>query len=69
MHFGIIVVTNIEIGLLTPPMAANLYVAARTNNAELVDMLRYLPWFMVAALAVMAIITYVPQFSIWYRLF
>lgn len=69
MHFAIILVTNIELGLLTPPMAANLYVAARTNNADLVSLLRYLGWFLVAALLVMAVITYVPQLSLWYRYF
>jgi tripartite ATP-independent transporter DctM subunit len=69
VHFAIIVVVNIEIGLLTPPMAANLYVAARTNQAELVELLRYLGWFLVATLFVLAMITYVPQLSLWYRLF
>jgi TRAP-type C4-dicarboxylate transport system permease large subunit len=46
-----------------------LYVAARTNQAELVELLRYLGWFLVATLFVLAIITYVPQLSLWYRLF
>ena len=69
VHFAIILVTNIELGLLTPPMAANLYVAARTNNADLVSLLRYLGWFLVAALLVMAVITYVPQLSLWYLYF
>ncbi len=69
VHFAIILVTNIELGLLTPPMAANLYVAARTNGADLVSLLRYLGWFLVAALLVMAAITYVPQLSLWYRYF
>ncbi|CAN7543240.1 TRAP transporter large permease [Pseudorhodoferax sp. LjRoot39] len=69
VHFAIILVTNIEIGLLTPPMAANLYVAARTNNADLVSLLRHLGWFLAAVLVVMAAITYVPQLSLWYRYF
>ena len=67
VHFAIVLVTNIEIGLLTPPMAANLYVAARTNNADLVSLLRYLGWFLAAVVVVMAAITYVPQLSLWYR--
>ncbi len=67
VHFAIILVTNIELGLLTPPMAANLYVAARTNGADLVSLLRYLGWFLVAALLVVVAITYVPQLSLWYR--
>lgn len=69
VHFAIILVTNIELGLLTPPMAANLYVAARTIGCNVVNLLRYLGPFLLAALAVQALITYVPQLSLWYRFF
>lgn len=67
IHFAIILVTNIELGLLTPPLAANLYVAARTNKVAVLELLRYLGWFLVTCLLVMALITYVPQLSLWYR--
>lgn len=67
VHFGIILVTNIEIGLLTPPMAVNLFVAARTNNVPLSSLLRYLAWFLVVVLVVMAAITYIPALPLWYR--
>jgi len=67
VHFAIILVTNIELGLLTPPMAANLYVAARTVGCNVVSLLRYLAPFLCAAVAVQALITYVPQLSLWYR--
>ncbi len=67
VHFGIILVTNIELGLLTPPMAANLYVAARTNNADIVSMLRHLIWFGSGALFVTLLITYIPPLSLWYQ--
>lgn len=66
IHFAIIVVTNIEIGLLTPPLAANLYVAARTNDVPLTEMLRYFGWFLAAAVIVLLLITYVPAISLWY---
>jgi C4-dicarboxylate transporter DctM subunit len=69
IHFGIVLVTNIEMGLLTPPMAANLYVAARTNRVPITDLLRHLGWFLLACAVVMTLITYVPQLSLWYRLF
>lgn len=68
IHFAIILVTNIEIGLLTPPLAANLYVAARTNGVSIVSMLRYFGVFLAAAVCVLALITYVPELSLWYRL-
>jgi C4-dicarboxylate transporter, DctM subunit len=69
VHFAIILVTNIELGLLTPPLAANLYVAARTNRVPVIDLLRNLGWFLFASLLVMMMITYVPQLSLWYRYF
>lgn len=69
IHFSIILVTNIEIGLLTPPLAANLYVAARTNGVSLLEMLPYFGFFLLASVLVLLCITYVPEISLWYRLF
>ncbi|ODT66278.1 MAG: hypothetical protein ABS75_27835 [Pelagibacterium sp. SCN 63-23] len=69
VHFAIIVVVNIEIGLITPPLAANLYVAARTNNVPLIEMLRHFGWFLAAAIVALGLITYVPAFALWYRFF
>lgn len=67
IHFGIILVTNIEIGLITPPMAANLYVAAKTNKSSLVEMAPYFGWFLLDSLLVLMLITYVPSLSIWFK--
>ena len=67
IHFAIVLVTNIEIGLLTPPLAANLYVAARTNNVDLIEMLRHFGWFLGAAIFVLALIAFTPAISLWYR--
>jgi tripartite ATP-independent transporter DctM subunit len=67
VHFGIILVTNIELGLLTPPLAANIYVAARTNDVSIWSMAPHLPWFLGAALLVLATITFVPELSLFYR--
>ncbi|MGS4944497.1 TRAP transporter large permease [Meridianimarinicoccus sp. RP-17] len=69
VHFAIIVVTNIEIGLITPPLAANLFVAARTNNVQLFEMLRYFGWFLAAAIAVVMVLVFVPALSLWYQAF
>ena len=67
VHFGIVVATNLEIGLLTPPMAANLYVAARAANVPMMKMMRYLAWFFAAALVGQVLITYFPILTLWYR--
>ncbi|ROO33027.1 TRAP transporter large permease [Salinisphaera orenii] len=67
VHFGIIVVVNIEIGLLTPPLAANLYVAALTNRLPLMPLLKEVLWFLAAGLICLLLTTYIPQLSLWYR--
>jgi C4-dicarboxylate transporter DctM subunit len=54
-------VINIEIGLLTPPLAANLYVAARTNRVPILSLFRHLGWFLLACLVMLALVTYVPE--------
>lgn len=67
IHFGIILVVNIEIGLLTPPLAANLYVAALVNKIPLIPLIRHVAWFLFACLACLMLVTYIPQIALWYR--
>lgn len=67
VHFGVLLVTNIEIGLLTPPLAANLYVAQRTNEARLTEMFGYVMWFLLGSLLVLGMITFVPALTTWYQ--
>lgn len=69
VHFGIILETNIEIGLITPPMASNIYVSARINDSNVVEMWPYLKRFLFASIAVLMVITYVPALSLWWRMF
>ncbi|MBW2146330.1 MAG: TRAP transporter large permease subunit [Deltaproteobacteria bacterium] len=63
IHFGIIVVVNMEMGLVTPPIGMNLYVASAIMNMPLYDVLRAsLPWILVIVF-VLIVITYVPVIS------
>jgi C4-dicarboxylate transporter DctM subunit len=68
IHFGIIVVINIEIGLLTPLLAANLYVASLTNRIPIMALLRQIGWFLLACLIMLVAITYVPGIALWYHI-
>ena len=67
IHFGIIVVVNIEIGLLTPPLAANLYVASLVNRVPLLPLIREVSWFVGVCLICLMLVTYIPQIALWYR--
>jgi C4-dicarboxylate transporter DctM subunit len=63
IHFGIIVVVNMEMGLVTPPIGMNLYVASAIMDMPLYDVLRAsLPWILVIVF-VLLVITYVPIIS------
>lgn len=68
IHFGIILVTNIEIGLITPPMAANIYVSARINRSNLVEMWPYIRKFLLVSILVLLLITYVEPISLWWKM-
>jgi C4-dicarboxylate transporter DctM subunit len=63
IHFGIIVVVNMEMGLVTPPIGMNLYVASAIMDMPLYDVLRAaLPWILIIVF-VLIVVTYVPIIS------
>jgi C4-dicarboxylate transporter DctM subunit len=65
VHLGIIMVVNLEIGLVTPPVGLNLFVTAGITKMPIDQVVRAaLPWLMVL-LVFLVIITYVPQISLW----
>jgi tripartite ATP-independent transporter DctM subunit len=68
LHFGVILVTNIEVGLLTPPMAANIFVASNTTGSPMAAMVRYVWPFLGAAICMLLVVTYVPFLTIWPKL-
>ncbi|HJX79313.1 TRAP transporter large permease [Glutamicibacter sp.] len=67
VHFGIILVTNIEIGLITPPLAANIFVSLKVNKATLPETLRYIWPFVLCAICVLMLITYIPALTLWWK--
>jgi len=65
IHLGIIIVVNMEIGMVTPPVGLNLFVAAGITGHSLVWVLRAaMPWMMIL-LAFLILVTYVPQISLF----
>jgi C4-dicarboxylate transporter, DctM subunit len=64
-HFGIVMSVNVDIGNITPPFGLNLFVASGTFDKPYMTVVRaVLPWLGLALLS-LAIITYVPQLSLW----
>jgi hypothetical protein len=65
VHFGVVVVVNVMIGLVTPPYGLLLFMMSKIAEIPLKDLVReVLPflWVMIGALAVM---TYVPEVVLW----
>ncbi len=65
IHLGIIMVVNMEIGMVTPPVGLNLFVTASITNMSLVRVLKAaVPWMSIL-LVFLGIVTYVPILSTW----
>lgn len=64
IHLGVLMVVNMQIGLVTPPVGLNLFVTAGVAKMSLEDTIRAsLPWLGVL-LVVLMLITYIPWFSL-----
>ncbi|MDQ6621510.1 MAG: TRAP transporter large permease [Pseudomonadota bacterium] len=65
VHFGLVMVLNLMIGLLHPPMGMVLFVLARVANMSIEKTtMAIVPW-LVPLLLSLILITYVPQISLW----
>ncbi|MGQ9647816.1 MAG: TRAP transporter large permease [Thermodesulfobacteriota bacterium] len=64
IHFGIIMVLNIEIGFITPPFGVNLFVASGLTKKGIFEIGRSVAPCIALMLAVLLIITYVPWISL-----
>lgn len=64
VHFGIIMMSNLAIGMMTPPVGVNLYVVCDTAKVKIEGMFPYLVKYFLALVAGVLIITYVPQLSL-----
>ena len=65
IHLGVLMVVNMEIGMVTPPVGLNLFVASGITGMPLLSVVRAaLPWLMILV-AFLILITYVPQISLF----
>ena len=66
IHFGIIMTVNMEIGMITPPVGLNLFVASGISGLSLWDVFKGAAPFMIVMLAGLLLITYLPEISLWF---
>lgn len=64
VHFGTIMIVNLAIGLVTPPVGVNLYVACGIANIDLKAISKAVVPLILASLVVLLLVTYVPQLSL-----
>ena len=65
VHFGIIMVVNMEIGMCHPPVGLNLYVASGITKMGITELtIAVLPW-LLTMVGFLLLVTYVPQISLW----
>jgi TRAP-type C4-dicarboxylate transport system permease large subunit len=65
VHFGIVMVLNLMIGLLTPPVGLVLYVLSRVSRVPFEACVSATLPFLVPLVVVLLLVTFVPQLSMW----
>ncbi|WP_288412297.1 TRAP transporter large permease subunit [uncultured Herbaspirillum sp.] len=65
VHFGILIVVNMEVGMCHPPVGLNLYVASGITKMGITELtIAVMPW-LLTMLAFLALVTYWPTLSLW----
>ena len=65
IHFGAIMLLNLEIGLITPPFAANLFVACRMTSTTINKIMKPMMPFYIVCVIVLLIVTFLPGLALW----
>jgi C4-dicarboxylate transporter DctM subunit len=65
VHFGVVMVVNMELGMITPPVGLNLFVASGITGLSLKEVIvASLPWSMTILVGLL-LVTYIPEISLW----
>ena len=65
IHFGIMMIFNLCIGTITPPVGTTLFVGVKVGGVRLEDVIKQLLPFFAVIIAVLMLVTYVPTLSLW----
>ena len=65
IHFGIMMIFNLCIGTITPPVGTTLFVGVRVGNVKIESVFRQLLIYFAAIFIVLLLVTYIPQISLW----
>lgn len=65
VHFGVLMVFNLAIGTITPPVGSGLYVGASVGKVKVEEVIKPLIPFYIAIIAVLLLITYIPNLTLF----
>ncbi|PMM42590.1 TRAP transporter large permease [Vibrio splendidus] len=65
IHFGIVMIVNLAIGFVTPPLGANLFMASQVGNIPIESLSRAIIGWIGALLVALMIITFIPAISLY----
>jgi TRAP-type C4-dicarboxylate transport system permease large subunit len=65
VHFGIIMILNLGIGLLTPPVGPTMVVGCAIGKVSMEAVSRSILIFYIPMLIVLALVTYIPALTLW----
>ncbi len=65
IHFGLIMVVNLAIGFVTPPLGINLFVASRVGNVPLEVVTKGIIPFIAVKIACLLLVTFIPWLSMF----
>jgi TRAP-type C4-dicarboxylate transport system permease large subunit len=65
IHFGIIMVLNLSVGLCTPPVGSVLFIGCSVANVKIEKVIKPLLPLFAAMVVILLLVTYIPEISLW----
>jgi TRAP-type C4-dicarboxylate transport system permease large subunit len=65
VHFGIVMVLNLSVGLCTPPVGSVLFIGCSVANVKIDRVIKPLLPMFIAMIVCLLLVTYIPQLSLW----
>jgi C4-dicarboxylate transporter DctM subunit len=65
IHFGIMMIVNLSVGLITPPMALNMFVSSQITDVSIGKMVKPILPYIVTSVLLLGLVIYIPAISMW----
>ncbi|MBQ7736210.1 MAG: TRAP transporter large permease [Oscillospiraceae bacterium] len=65
IHFGIMMIVNLSVGLITPPMALNMFVSSQITDVSIGKMVKPIIPYIAVSVALLLLVIYIPGISMW----